>query len=621
MAEKVLVEIEIDDSGAVKSLNNLDKQVDAVGESANKAAKSTTGLGKAFGGVSTAVKGVGAALKAAGIGIIIGLVSKFTEVLLQNQTVVDGLNKAFNTLSIVFQQFTKPLFEFADALSSNNEQFDALLTIGKNLITIVLAPLKVTFLQIEAAILAAQLAWEKSFFGDDDQARIEELENGLKNVQKELIEVGTGVLDAAVSIGENFSEAVSEAGDIFTNAKDAIVEGFNDIDVAAAASGAAAIENAKKRAEFLEIEQQRLIERFDLEAELQRQIRDDVSRTIDERIEANIKLGEILNQQAEAEAANVQQRIDAIQLQNNLLGETQERNVEIFRLQTELEEINARVAGFRSEQLTNENALLEEQKQIIQSRVDTELEVLEIQKTASNELLESETERIRAQQQLEQELYATQKSILDQRLLDETEGTQAYQDILNERAILDANYAAGKKKSDQDLAKAEIALDRSVQNAKISIAQTGLSLIQGFAEEGSELAKGVAVAQAVISTYQGINAALAQTVDPTPGQVIRFANAAAVGVAGFLNVKKILSTKAVGASASSSASPAASSGPAAPSVGQSIGLVNPNIGADNISDQIQQGFEGSNMRAYVVGSDVSGQQQVDREIAQNGTFG
>ena len=141
MAEKVLVEIEIDDSGAVKSLNNLDKQVDAVGESANKAAKSTTGLGKAFGGVSTAVKGVGAALKAAGIGIIIGLVSKFTEVLLQNQTVVDGLNKAFNTLSIVFQQFTKPLFEFADALSSNNEQFDALLTIGKNLITIVLAPL------------------------------------------------------------------------------------------------------------------------------------------------------------------------------------------------------------------------------------------------------------------------------------------------------------------------------------------------------------------------------------------------------------------------------------------------------------------------------------------------
>ena len=311
MAEQVLVEIEIDDSGAVKSLNNLDKQVDAVGESANKAAKSTTGLGKAFSGVSTAVKGGGAALKAAGIGIIIGLVSKFTEVLLQNQTVVDGLNKAFNTLSIVFQQFTKPLFEFADALSSNNEQFDALLTIGKNLITIVLAPLKVTFLQIEAAILAAQLAWEKSFFGDDDKARIEELENGLKNVQKELIEVGTGVLDAAVSIGENFSEAVSEAGDIFTNAKDAIVEGFNDIDVSAAASGAAAIENAKKRAEFLEIEQQRLIERFDLEAELQRQIRDDVSRTIDERIEANIKLGEILNQQAEAEAANVQQRIDA----------------------------------------------------------------------------------------------------------------------------------------------------------------------------------------------------------------------------------------------------------------------------------------------------------------------
>ena len=193
MAEKVLVEIEIDDSGAVKSLKNLDKQVDAVGDSADKAAKSTKGLGKSFQGVGTAIKGVGSALKAAGIGLIIGLVSKFTEVLLQNQTVVDGLNKAFNTLSIIFQQFTKPLFEFAEALSSNTEQFDALLTIGKNLLTIVLAPLKIGFLEIEAAILLAQLAWEKSFFGDGDEARIKELEDGLRGVQKELIEIAEGV--------------------------------------------------------------------------------------------------------------------------------------------------------------------------------------------------------------------------------------------------------------------------------------------------------------------------------------------------------------------------------------------------------------------------------------------
>jgi hypothetical protein len=622
MAEKVLVEIEIDDSGTVKSLNNLDKQVDAVGESADKAAKSTTGLGKAFGGVGVAVKGVGAALKSAGIGIIIGLVSKFTEVLLQNQTVVDGLNKAFNTLSIVFQQFTKPLFEFAEALSSNNEQFDALLTIGKNLLTIVLAPLRVGFLEIEAAILVAQLAWEQSFFGDGDQDRIKELEEGLKGVQTELLEIGKSVIDAGSSIADNFTEAISEAGDIFTNAKDAIVDGFNDIDVAAAISGAAAIENAKKRAEFLELEQQRLIERFDLEAELQRQIRDDVSRTIEERIEANIRLGEILNEQAEMEAANVERRISAIQLQNNLLGETQERSLEIFQLQTELEEINARVAGFRSEQLTNENALLEEQKQIVQSRVDTELEVLEIQQTAINDLIESETARIEAQMALERQLNDARLAAIDERLMAETESTLAYQEILNERATVEANYQANRLKQEQNLAKAEIKIEETVANAKIDITRNAISAAAAFAEEGSDLAKGLAVAQTTIDTYKGATAAYAALAGVGPiGPALGAAAAAVVVASGLANVKKILSVKTDGSISGGGASSSTSAGPAPPSVGQSIGLVNPNAGAQNIGDQIQQGFEGGNMRAYVVGSDVSGQQQVDREIAQNGTFG
>ena len=43
--------------------------------------------------------------------------------------------------------------------------------------------------------------------------------------------------------------------------------------------------------------QQGLIEKYDLQAEQQRQIRDDESRSIEDRIKANEKLGEILDKQ------------------------------------------------------------------------------------------------------------------------------------------------------------------------------------------------------------------------------------------------------------------------------------------------------------------------------------
>ena len=361
MAEKVLVEIEIDEKGAVKSLGKIDKEIDNAANSAKKAQKETKGLGKAFKGVGVAVKGVGAALKAAGIGLIIGVVSKFTEVLLQNQEVMDGLNKAFSTISIVFQQLTKPLFEVGSAILSNSEAFDALVRVGKNLLTIVMAPLKIGFLEIEAGILLAQLAWEKSFLGDDDPGRVKELEDGLKGVRMELLQLGVEVLAAGKAIGEDFGEAISEAGAIFSQVSDAIIEGLNDVDFAAAKAGAKAIDLAKKRNDLLELEQQRLRERFDLEAVFQKQIRDDVSKTIAVRIAANEELGKVLDRQIEAERASVNERIANIQLQNNLLGTTVERENEIFALRTELIAIQAAGEGFREEQLTNENSLLNQQ--------------------------------------------------------------------------------------------------------------------------------------------------------------------------------------------------------------------------------------------------------------------
>ena len=97
------------------------------------------------------------------------------------------------------------------------------------------------------------------------------------------------------------------------------------------------------------------------------------------------------------------------------------------------------------------------------------------------------------------------------------------------QSILDREKSALNEKRANALR--EIQYRKGVKDASIQLASSTLNALGALAEEGSALSKGVAVAQAIMSTYQGVNAALAQTTDPTPTQTLRFANAAAVGVA------------------------------------------------------------------------------------------
>mgnify|MGYP003112087084 FL=1 len=106
--------------------------------------------------------------------------------------------------------------------------------------------------------------------------------------------------------------------------------------------------------------QQRLVEQYDREAESQRQIRDDVRLTIDERIAANDKLNEILEKQAQAEKDAINAQISAVRQLNALEGETPERLEELYALKTELIGIDAKITGMQSEQKTNEAALQDE---------------------------------------------------------------------------------------------------------------------------------------------------------------------------------------------------------------------------------------------------------------------
>ena len=155
---------------------------------------------------------------------------------------------------------------------------------------------------------------------------------------------------------------------------------------------------------------------------------------------------------------------------------------------------------------------------------------------------------------------------------------------------------------------------QQLEDFKLNIAQAGLASLSLLAEQGSGFAKAVGVAQAIISTYQGINKALAETTDFTPTQTLRFANAAAVGIAGFANVANILKQKPI----QTGGTPSIGGGGGGSSAqAPSFNLVG-SSGISQLSQQLNQDQEP--IQAFVVASAVTSQQELDQNIVDGATI-
>ena len=334
MAKTIVFEVEVDEQGAVKSLNNIEKGVENIGEASDKTSKSVKGVGTSIGSI----------VKAAGIvGLLVKAFEFLVDALSQNQKFVDALQTATTALNIAFND----LFNF---LSDN---------------------------------VGTVVDYFKSAFSDPKQAVIdlgEAVKNNLIERFNSLIE-SAGFLASAIKklFQGDFSGALDDAKESAKEFADVLtgVDGTADALIAytkETLNSADAITQATKASRLLELQQVRLREQYDRDAEQQRQIRDDVSRGIEERIEANRRLGEILEEQQKLEQETVQIRINNLRREQEALGPKQEIIEEIYALETELIAIEAQQAGFRSEQLTNENSLLKEKEDLLQSYRDAEEE-------------------------------------------------------------------------------------------------------------------------------------------------------------------------------------------------------------------------------------------------------
>ena len=369
MAVKKTIELEAKVDKAQKELDGVAKSVQRIDSNLEEVKEST-------GGVAKGVKGIGNALKAAGIGLAVAAFAKLAEVFNQNQKVADAFNTTFEVLSLAFNDFFKFLdrnvgtvIDYFKGIFENPTQ--AIKNFGQALLDNVIERVKSALDALGFLGEAVVKVFQGDFKGAADSA---------KNAGKELFDVVTGVNNTFDKVAEVVPSVVSSITDYAKSTLDA-------------AKGTVEL---NKQAEIAAVINQGLIEKYDRQAEQQRQLRDDETKTIEERIAANNRLGEILDEQAEKMLENVDITIRAAQAEYNK-NQNQENYIALLEAQNEREAVLAQIEGFRSEQILNRISLEKEQ-------ADAKKEADEAEKERIEELLEKEKEAAEQRKQLEEDV-------------------------------------------------------------------------------------------------------------------------------------------------------------------------------------------------------------------------
>ena len=575
MATKVAIEVDVKTGDASDDIIALREELEKVKatqkemgnqfkagfEAAEKGAKNA---GK---GVKSLGNGIGSLLKSLGIvTVIVAAFNKLKDIFLSNQSVADGFGKVMLTVEIVMRKLIElalPLGEaLFDAFNNPKQAISDFVDAIKNRATAAVRYLA------EIAGSAGKIIEGVVTF---DWAQVAEGVGELGVKYEEAKEAVTGVVDSFKEGVKSFVETTKEA----YNQADAIIN---------------------LRNELIKLEaQQKLVQMtYQKEAEDQRQIRDDVRKTFAERIEANDKLGKILEEQSEAERVIFQKRLDLANAELSINKTSIEAQAAVAAAKGELADLDERINGQKSEQLTNQAALEKELFDIQQElakvgRSDRELELLE----------------------LEQHYAALAEQA---RLAGDTET-----DI--EGAKGEALAKLRKKFRDEDLKK-----EKELRDAKVKLQESYLTATGGVlnsinqlveasgnqSKEAVALQKTLAIAQIAIDTAKAIVGAIAQAQSvPYPGNLVAIATGVAAVVAGIASAVSTLNTANVpGGSAAT---------PTAPQVATAPAIQQATAGTTELGGVEQAQL--APIQAYVVETEVTGNQNNVNQIESQATFG
>lgn len=558
---KKVIELEAKTGTATKDIKNLGQEIQSLNSDLASTGKGLEGVDDGAKQASKGIKGVGVALKAAGVGLVIASLAKLKEIFEQNQAVADGFSTAFEFVSLAFNDFAnfvinntgtivgffKSIFE--DPLGSIQQLGDL---IKNNIVE--------RFNSLIDTLGFAGEAVAKFFKGDFAGAA-----ESAKQASMEFVDVLTGVDGTVEKVGEGISNAAEATKSYVTQ------------------TAAAAATNVQlgKSAEVARVLQQGLIETYDRQAEKLRQIRDDDTKSIEDRIKANDELKAVLDEQTEAMLAQVQVQIDAAQAQYDK-NASQENYIALLEAQQEKEAVLAQIEGFRSEQISNRIALEREREEEIK---EGEEEAAEKAEEAKEKAIE-EAELLAA---LEQKKRDSKKQTVDT--------------ISN---LVGQETALGKAAL---LAKQFLVAQEFILNAKSQIANAKKALSDA-ATTGAQA--GVEVAGSV---GKAANSA------PPPWNIPFIVSAIATGAGIISSVKS-----AIGAT-KSAASQAGAGGGATPTLSAPTTAASAppafNIVGASGENQLAETIAGANQRpikTYVTSGDVTSAQSLERNIVEGASI-
>ena len=627
--KEVTVKLTLDDKGAIKSAENIQGSIKDIGDEAEKTGDKVEGVGKSaskskkgFATMGKGIKAVGTALKAAGIGLIVALVAGLTEAFSRNKRIMDGVSVVLGTIQEVFTQVADALIATYDAVAQSSDNFDALGKVMGGILTVAISPFQLAFYGIKQALLAAQLAWEDSFFGGGDEAKMAELRKEIQDTSADITRIADASMEAAISVGDNISEAIDEVVSITEIAS----ENLSKVSIKAANETSKAYKAAKDAAILAQAESAALRAGYELEAAELKKIRDNVNLSLEERIKANDDLAKVSKKAEEQMKRQAQLAINLAELElkkNNSI----ENQAALIQANADLKAVEAEIAGKTEEVETNRVGLLNEQNALILTGIESERERNKQQREFDAEQEINPLVKLEKQKTaLELENEAILKDLEAKRLL-YAEGTQqrvdAEQDYLNKKQGIDNQLVANTKATNDQIK----ATDQAVADAKLGIqkasldaASSAVGILAGFAEENKELQAASIIASNAIGIATNIidtNAANAKlTLEAgvaAPALItanfIRMGTGIAASIAATAQ-----GLSALGKGGDSSAGGAGATGGAeAPAF---------NLVEGSESNAIQQSIQGQEnaVKAFVVSGDVTTAQSADRRIVEGSGF-
>lgn len=598
-----------------EKLTTQQKLMKGLQATANASKKGVMALGKGF-------KGLGLAMKTTGVMLVVEGFNLLKDALMSNQTVMDAVETATTAIGEVMRVVTEAITSAYTSVKEATGGFDAMKEVVGSLLTIALQPLVITLNSLKLGVLQVQKAYER-WLGGNDAEKIAELNAEIEETTNKIVEAGKTVVDEAVNIGNNIGEAVGELVTGVTEIANSVTEAVQNIDVDDAIKKGEELLKLRKKAEESDVRLSEIATEYASKIAEASAIRDKENQSLDERIRQQEIIDQLTKEQLEKEKAQLQIQLANLQAIADHTGLDEDRLAVKEKLNEIAEkQVEITQAGYDAE--LEGSALAQEKRDAEAEARSRAIDARQIELDLENELLYRESEKLEHQKKSIQEIADLRVADLELQMAGLNAESELYKQLADEKVLIEkeANAQIETLERDSLLHRRDMRLE--LEEAVFDIANNGFDAMNSLAElyagadearakRAFNIQKRLSQGQALIGTYQAIIGALkAEGADGLLPFPVRLANSVIAGVAGFAQVAEIQATQFEGGGSSSS--------PSVPSAPQRTPQFNV-VGTSGVN-QLAQSLGGQEpVKAYVVGSDVSSQQELDRKKVSNASFG